>query len=85
MSMMQLMFIGILIPTLLLLQLIVVLQFLLLMMNLFLLMRYFQNLNFLRWMREMDNVNRSGHKANKHIEVWAKNALMIGQNFKVMI
>jgi hypothetical protein len=55
----------------LLLQLIVVLQFLLLMMNLFLLMKYFQNVNFLRWMKEMDNVNRSGHKANKHIEVWA--------------
>ncbi len=36
-------------------------------------------------MREMDNVNRSGHKANKHTEVWAKNALMNGQNFEVMI
>jgi hypothetical protein len=69
----------------LLLQLIIVLQFLLLMMNLFLLMRYFQNLDFLRWMRKMDNVNRSGHKANKHTKVWANNALMNGQNFEVMI
>ncbi len=83
MSMMQLMFIGILVPTLL--QLIIMLQFLLLMMNLFLLMRYFQNLNFLRWMREMDNVNRNGHKPNKPIEVWANNELMNGQNFEVMI
>jgi hypothetical protein len=48
------------------------LQFLLLMMNLFLLMTYFQNLNFLRWMRKMDNVSRIGHKANKHTKAWPK-------------
>jgi hypothetical protein len=36
-------------------------------------------------MREMDNVNRNGHKPNKPIEVWAKNELMNGQNFEVMI
>ncbi len=48
-------------------------------------MRYVQNLYFLRWMKEMDNVNRSGHKGNKHTEGWAKNALMNGRNFEVMI
>lgn len=33
----------------------------------------------------MDNVNRSGHKGNKHTKGWAKNALMNGRNFEVMI
>jgi hypothetical protein len=31
------------------------------------LMKYFKNSNFLRWMRELDNVNRGGCRTNKHV------------------